>query len=97
MIFTGISGAYFPILYTEAFKLTGVTVNRIPIAIATVMAAFGLGLLIGPLITGFIQETTGNLELAMIISAQFGFLLLPAAIFLKFTSDHTEVETRVTR
>ena len=97
VIFTGISGAYFPILYTEAFKLTGVTVNRIPIAIATVMAAFGLGLLIGPLITGFIQETTGNLELAMIISAQFGFLLLPAAIFLKFTSDHTEVETRVTR
>ena len=91
VVFTGISGAYFPILYTEAFKLKGVTVNRIPIAVATVMAAFGLGLVIGPLITGFLEQITG-LQLAMIIAAQFGVLLLPAGILIKFTNDPQELE-----
>ena len=92
VIFTGISGAYFPILYTEAFKLKGVTVNRIPLSVATVMAAFGLGLFIGPLITGFLEQTTGDLQLAMIIAAQFGVLLLPAGIFIRFTNDPPELE-----
>ena len=91
VVFTGISGAYFPILYTEAFKLKGVTVNRIPIAVATVMAAFGLGLVIGPLITGFLEQITG-LQLAMIIAAQFGVLLLPAGILIKFTNDPQELK-----
>ena len=92
VIFTGISGAYFPILYTEAFKLKGVTINRIPIAVATVMAAFGLGLFIGPLITGFLEQTTGDLQLAMIVAAQFGVLLLPAGILIRFTYDPPELE-----
>ena len=92
VIFTGISGAYFPILYTEAFKLKGVTINRIPIAVATVMAAFGLGLFIGPLITGFLEQTTGDLQLAMIVAAQFGVLLLPAGILIRFTNDPPELE-----
>jgi predicted MFS family arabinose efflux permease len=91
VVFTGISGAYFPILYTEAFKLKGVTINRIPIAVATVMAAFGLGLVIGPLITGFLEQITG-LQLAMIVAAQFGVLLLPAGILIKFTNDPQELE-----
>ena len=92
VIFTGISGAYFPILYTEAFKLKGVPINRIPIAVATVMAAFGLGLFIGPLITGFLEQTTGDLQLAMIVAAQFGVLLLPAGILIRFTNDSPELE-----
>ena len=92
VIFTGISGAYFPILYTEAFKLKGVTVNRIPLSVATVMAAFGLGLFIGPLITGFLEQTTGDLQLAMIVAAQFGVLLLPAGILIRFTNDPPELE-----
>jgi len=93
VIFTGISGAYFPILYTEAFKLKGVTVNRIPVAVAAVMASFGLGLFIGPIITGFLEETLGDLGLAMVIAAQFGVLLLPAGFLIKFTNDSTDLET----
>ena len=93
VIFTGISGAYFPILYTEAFKLKGVTVNRIPVAVAAVMASFGLGLFIGPIITGFLEQTLGDLGLAMVIAAQFGVLLLPAGFLIKFTNDATDLET----
>lgn len=93
VVFTGISGAYFPILYTEAFKLKGVTVNRIPVAVAAVMASFGLGLFIGPIITGFLEETLGDLGLAMIISAQFGVLLLPAGFFIRFTNDTKNTES----
>ena len=93
VIFTGISGAYFPILYTETFKLKGVTVNRIPVAVAAVMASFGLGLFIGPIITGFLEETLGDLGLAMVIAAQFGVLLLPAGFLIKFTNDSTDLET----
>ena len=95
VVFTGISGAYFPILYTEAFKLKGVTVNRIPVAVAAVMASFGLGLFIGPIITGLLEETFGDLGLAMIIAAQFGILLLPAGFFIRFTNDTTDTETPI--
>ena len=95
VIFTGISGAYFPILYTEAFKLKGVTVNRIPVAVAAVMASFGLGLFIGPIITGFLEESLGDLGLAMIIAAQFGVLLLPAGFLIKFTNDPTDLEIQL--
>lgn len=92
-IFTGISGGYFPILFTEAFKLKGVTVNRIPVAVAAVMASFGLGMFLGPLITGFLQETIGELRLAMIIVTSFGILLLPAAVLMKFTNDPADFES----
>ena len=95
VVFTGISGAYFPILYTEAFKLKGVTVNRIPVAVAAVMASFGLGLFIGPIITGLLEETFGDLGLAMIIAAQFGILLLPAGFFIRFTNDTADTETPI--
>ena len=79
---SGLSGAYFPLLYSVAFQLRGVTADRIPVAVATVMTAVSLGTLLGPMLTGFLQEALGELRLPLIIASAAGLLLLPVGAFI---------------
>ncbi len=79
---SGLSGAYFPLLYSVAFQLRGVTADRIPVAVATVMTAVSLGTLLGPLLTGFLQEALGELRLPLLIASAAGLLLLPVGAFI---------------
>ncbi len=79
---SGLSGAYFPLLYSVAFQLRGVTADRIPVAVATVMTAVSLGTLLGPMLTGFLQEAFGELRLPLIIASASGLLLLPVGAFI---------------
>ena len=84
---SGLSGAYFPLLYSVAFQLRGVTADRIPVAVATVMTAVSLGTLLGPMLTGFLQEAIGDLRLPLIIASGAGLVLLPVGALI--TIGHT--------
>ena len=47
---SGLSGAYFPLLYSAAFQLRGVSADRIPVvAVAAIMTAVSLGTVVGPI------------------------------------------------
>ena len=89
---SGLSGAYFPLLYSVAFQLRGVTADRIPVAVATVMAAVSLGTLLGPMLTGFLQEALGDLRLPLIIASGAGLVLLPVGslITIRQTGEGAE-------
>ncbi len=79
---SGLSGAYFPLLYSVAFQLRGVTADRIPVAVATVMTAVSLGTLLGPMLTGFLQEALGDLRLPLLIASAAGLTLLPVGALI---------------
>ena len=84
---SGLSGAYFPLLYSVAFQLRGVTADRIPVAVATVMTAVSLGTLLGPMLTGFLQEALGELRLPLLIASAAGLVLVPVGSLI--TLGHT--------
>ena len=79
---SGLSGAYFPLLYSVAFQLRGVSADRIPIAVAAVMTAVSFGTLLGPMLTGFLQEALGELRLPLMIASAAGLVLLPVGALI---------------
>ena len=79
---SGLSGVYFPLLYTAGFQLRGVTPDRIPIAIATIMTAIAFGTVLGPMLTGFLQELLGELRLPLIILSMAGLVLIPVGMLI---------------
>jgi MFS family permease len=79
---SGLSGAYFPLLYSAAFQLRGVTRDRIPLAVAAVMTAVSVGMVGGPVMTGFLQEATGELRLPLIIASLSGLILVPVGALI---------------
>ena len=79
---SGLSGAYFPLLYSAAFQLRGVTRDRIPIAVAAVMTAVSIGMVAGPLMTGFLEEAMGELRWPLIIASMAGLILVPVGALI---------------
>ena len=65
--FNGFSWAFFPILITVPFLLPGIRPREMAVALSFTIMVTSLGTSLGPLITGFIQEATGDLRLSLLI------------------------------
>jgi len=87
---SGLSGAYFPLLYSAAFQLKGVTRDRIPIAVAAVMTAVSVGMVVGPMMTGFLQEAMGDLRLPLIIASMAGLILVPVGALISLVQPQAD-------
>ena len=83
---SGLSGAYFPLLYSTAFQLRGVTADRIPVAVAVIMTAISLGMMIGPMMVGYLQEAMGELRTPLFIACAAAFVLVPVGALISFGS-----------
>ena len=79
---SGLSGAYFPLLYSAAFQLRGVSADRIPVAVAAIMTAVSLGTVVGPMLVGFLQEALGELRAPLMIASAAGLVLLPVGALI---------------
>ena len=62
----GIAWGFFPILYTVPFLLPGIRPREVAVAVAFTTVMLSAGFLLGPLSTGFLQEATGDLRLALL-------------------------------
>ena len=87
---SGLSGAYFPILYSAAFQLRGVSRDRIPVAVAAVMTAASIGMVGGPMMTGYLQEPIGELRLPLIIASMAGLILVPVGALIALAPPRTK-------
>lgn len=65
--FNGLSWAFFPILITVPFLLPGIRPREMAVALSFTIMVTSLGTSLGPLVTGFIQEVTGDLKLSLLI------------------------------
>ena len=80
-VVNGIGWGFFPILYMVPFHLKNVRPREIAIAVAVVMSLAHLGSAVGPMLTGYMQESLGSLQLSMrIISFSPITLVIAAAL-----------------
>ncbi|PKB67439.1 MAG: hypothetical protein BZY81_04730 [SAR202 cluster bacterium Io17-Chloro-G4] len=83
-LMNGVAWAFFPILITVPFNLRGIRPRELAVAFSFTMMMTSIGTSLGPLITGFLQEATGDLKLALFIMSFTSVSLFLAGITLKF-------------
>jgi len=81
----GLAWGFFPLLYMVPFHIKGIKPREITVAIATVMTMASVGSSIGPTLTGYLQESFGNLETPLRYIAISPMTLLVAGILLRKT------------
>ena len=75
-------GAFWTIFSSVPFQLPGSTPRDSAVFQSMMMTMFWGGGVLGPLVVGFIQDTTADLEAALIVSSVFPLLITFTAIFL---------------
>lgn len=82
----GIGWGFWPVLYTVPFHLTGIRPRELAMGIAFMMMMSSIGTTLGPLLTGLLQEASGDLRLSLLIMS-FGALSVSiAGMFLRTSS-----------
>ena len=66
-ILNGLAWGFWPILHSVPFQLPGIRTREIAVALALITMMIAAGTALGPLVTGFLQETTGSLKTALVI------------------------------
>ena len=90
--FNGFSWAFFPILITVPFLLPGIRPREMAVALSFTIMVTSLGTSLGPLITGFIQEATGDLRLALLIMSFPPLSLLVSGLTIRFNQGARQSE-----
>ncbi len=82
----GIAWGFWPILYSVPFHLPGIRPRELAIGIAFIMMMSSIGTTLGPLLTGLLQEATGDLRLSLLLVSIGPLSVSGAGMFLKATS-----------
>ena len=82
--------SFIPIIWTVPFELAGITPRGVAVATGLIETAMRGGDVAGPLIVGFLQESTGDLELSLVVTSLCGLTLAAAALML-FGKPHEQV------
>ena len=83
----GISWGFFPILYSVPFVLPNIRTREIAIGVSLLTLALSLGSIAGSVLTGFLQEATGNLQLALLFIGLTGISLTVAGTLLPISES----------
>ncbi len=87
-------GAFWTIFSSVPFELPGSTPRESAVFQSMMMTMFWGGGVLGPLTVGFIQDTTADLEAALIVSSLFPLLITFAAMFLPRRRPAAVVEAK---
>ena len=87
----GVAWAFHPILITVPFNLPGIRPRELAVAFAFMMMMTSIGTSLGPLISGHLQESTGDLKLTLVIMSLTSVSLILAGMTLRF-GDQQPVE-----
>ena len=82
--FNGVAWAFFPILVTVPFHLPRINSRELAVAFAFTMMMTSVGTSLGPLFTGFLQETFDDLKMALLLISFTSVSLILAGSTLKF-------------
>ena len=81
-VVNGLSWLFFPILLTVTFNLRDIRVKEIPVGHAFLFTNISLGLAIGPVLTGFLQDTFNNLAAVLTVISLLSFSVAIAGLFV---------------
>ncbi|MCH8087151.1 MAG: MFS transporter [Chloroflexi bacterium] len=93
-IVNGLSFGFFPLMLASLYDLPGIKPREVAVAVALVYTLMWAGATAGPLVTGFVQEATGNLQLALFITS-IGPLALTIAGLTLMKNSRRPVEPRL--
>ena len=79
----GIAWGFWPILHTVPFQLPGIRTREVAVALGFIIAMISTGILLGPLVTGFLQEALGDLRLALLLVSFASLSLSATGIVLR--------------
>ncbi len=88
----GVTFGFWPILQTVPFQLRGIRPREIAVASAFIMSAISSGTILGPLVTGFLQEALGDLRSALLVVCLTPLSLTAAGIFLRLGAEEATVQ-----
>ena len=66
--FAGAGSGYFPVLYSVPFALPAGHPKQVGVGVAFILTSVSLGTLLGPLLTGFLEELFDRLDIALFIT-----------------------------
>ena len=92
--FNGVAWGFWPILFTIPFHLPGIRPRELAVAVSVTMMLSSAGIALGPLVTGFLQQSLGDLRTALFI-VSFGALSLCAVgLLLRFGAGASTAPAR---
>ena len=83
-VLNGVAWGFFPILYTVPFMWVRVRSREVAIGLSFLTVSFSIGAVLGPLVTGFLQEALEDLRAALMIVSFAGLSDSAAGIMLRF-------------
>ena len=81
-VVNGLSWGFFPILLTVTFHLRDIRIREVPVGHAFLFTNISLGLAIGPILTGFLQDTFNNLAAVLIVISLPSISIAIAGLFV---------------
>lgn len=81
----GIALGGSPVIYSVAFQLPGSNPKRVAIAVSMMMVTIAAGTVVGPLMTGFLEEVFDGLRVPLIIAGCAGLCLCVTGLVLRRT------------
>ena len=91
--FNGVAWAFFPILITVPFHLPGIRPRELAVAFTFTMMMTSVGTSMGPLITGFLQESFDDLKMALFLISFTSITLVIAGGALRFNPQRQPAES----
>jgi predicted MFS family arabinose efflux permease len=82
-VLNGMAWGCFPILITVPFNLRDIRIRELPVANAFLFTNLSLGLAIGPVLAGFLQDTFGNLAAVLVFMSLPCLSLVLAGFFVR--------------
>ena len=82
-VLKGTTSAFFPILMIMVYRLPGIKPREVALGIAFMQMCIWIGSGIGPLLVGFISEATGDLRLALLVTAFTPLIMVLTAAILQ--------------
>ncbi|MCH9010122.1 MAG: MFS transporter [Chloroflexi bacterium] len=83
-VLNGVAWGFFPILYTVPFMWEKVRSREVAIGLSFLTVSFSIGAVLGPLVTGFLQETLEDLRTALFLVSFAGLSLTAVGFVLRF-------------
>lgn len=82
-VMKGFFFAFFPVLMIMVYQLPGIRPREVAVGVAFMQTSIWIGAAIGPLLVGFLQEATGDLQFALLVTAFFPLVLVGSAVLLQ--------------
>jgi len=82
-IINGAAFGFWPVLYSTPFHLPGIRPREIAVSLSFIQMSSSAGITVGPLITGAVQQVTGDLQLSLVVVSLAGVALSGAGLVMR--------------